>query len=103
MNNKDFPVPKPRKNFNSTELQKRRMQGRNTPVELQRSAYHNHTDLTNAKDIQNTGREGLSGPSQLGVFPRGQAPLAKTLGGGYYFVPPIPKKKISEIGEQFFT
>ena len=25
-----------------------------------------------------------------------------TIGGGYYFVPPIKKKKISEIGQQFF-
>ena len=25
-----------------------------------------------------------------------------TLGGGYYFVPPIPNKRISDIGEQFF-
>jgi len=25
-----------------------------------------------------------------------------TLGGGYYFIPPIPDKKISEIGQQFF-
>ena len=24
-----------------------------------------------------------------------------TLGGGYYFIPPIPKKRISEIGQQF--
>jgi hypothetical protein len=23
-------------------------------------------------------------------------------GGGYYFVPPIPKQKISDIGQQFF-
>ncbi len=25
-----------------------------------------------------------------------------TLGGGYYFIPPIPNKKISEIGQEFF-
>ena len=26
----------------------------------------------------------------------------QTLGGGYYFIPPIPGKRISEIGQHFF-
>jgi hypothetical protein len=53
-------------------------------------------------EIQNTGREGLAGPSELGVYPQGQPSITKTIGGGYYFIPPIPNKRISEITEQFF-
>jgi len=44
-------------------------------------------------DTQNTGREELAGPSELAIMP---------FGGGYYFIPPIPTKRISEIGQQFF-
>ena len=33
----------------------------------------------------------------------GQIPATFTLGGGYYFIPPIPHKRISELSEQFFT
>lgn len=32
----------------------------------------------------------------------GQIPGTITLGGGYYFIPPIPNRQISEISEQFF-
>jgi hypothetical protein len=53
-------------------------------------------------DTQNTGREGLSGPSKLGINPKGEALATVTLGGGYYFVPPIPGRKIAKITEQFF-
>ena len=58
--------------------------------------------LTIDDDTQNTGMDGLSGPSENGVYPQGQFPIATTIGGGYYFIPPIPNKKISEISEQFF-
>jgi Dyp-type peroxidase family len=53
-------------------------------------------------DTQNTGREGLAGPSELGVNPTGQFLAISPMGGGYYFVPPIPKKSIKDIGQQFF-
>ena len=53
-------------------------------------------------EIQNTGREGLAGPSELGLYPQGQPRITTTIGGGYSFVPPIPNKKICEITEQFF-
>jgi hypothetical protein len=36
------------------------------------------------------------------VYPQGEVPITVTLGGGYYFIPPLPKKKSSDIGEQFF-
>lgn len=32
----------------------------------------------------------------------GQIPGTLPLGGGYYFIPPIPNKRVSEISEQFF-
>ena len=48
------------------------------------------------------GREGLSGPSKLGVNPTGEYNVTVTLGGGYYFVPPIPGKDLTRISEQFF-
>jgi Dyp-type peroxidase family len=51
---------------------------------------------------QSTGREGLAGPSEHGTVPTGEFLAIVPLGGGYYFVPPIPNKKISEIGSQFF-
>ena len=35
--------------------------------------------------------------------PGGQIPATVTLGGGYYFIPPIPNKRISDLSEQFFT
>ena len=54
-------------------------------------------------DSKNTGKDGLSGPSELGVYPQGERSITFTLGGGYYFIPPIPNKKISDISEQFFT
>ena len=75
LNNKDFPVPKPRKNFNSTELQKRRQQGRLTQAELQMSRNSITTKVTIDDDTQNTGRDGLSGPSENGVYPQGQFPI----------------------------
>jgi Dyp-type peroxidase family len=53
-------------------------------------------------DTQNTGREGLAGPSELGVYPSGQFLAIVPMGGGYYFVPPIPNKRMKYIGQQFF-
>ena len=32
-----------------------------------------------------------------------QIPATVTLGGGYYFIPPIPNKRISDLSEQFFS
>jgi Dyp-type peroxidase family len=102
LNNENFPVPQQRKNFNSLELQRRREQGRFTVAE-QKMLRSRTTDKNTIDDnTQNTGREGFSGPSENGVYPQGQFPLTTTFGGGYYFVPPIPRRKISEISEQFF-
>jgi Dyp-type peroxidase family len=56
---------------------------------------------------QQTGREGLAGPSEHGTVTSGEFLAIMPLGGGYYFVPPIPlaqgKPRIEEIGQQFFT
>jgi Dyp-type peroxidase family len=111
LNNKSFPVPHQRKHFNTQELATRYQHGRFTVAELRRRGaagiYPSHNDsLFNQSrdpDVQNTGREGLSGPSELGVYPEGRMPVTVSLGGGYYFIPPIPNKKISEISEQFFA
>jgi Dyp-type peroxidase family len=59
-------------------------------------------DLSLVPDTQNTGREGLAGPSEHGVIPTGEFLAAVPLGGGYYFIPPIPNKSIKDIGQQFF-
>jgi Dyp-type peroxidase family len=118
LNNKDFPTPKSRP-FTKHELDKRHSQGRFSPDELQRLArsdtsdrqllgLHNQGVLksklqeTKDQDTQNTGREGLSGPSELGVVPTGDLIAIIPFGGGYYFVPPIPNRRISDIGQQFF-
>ena len=59
-------------------------------------------DLSLVSDTQNTGREGLAGPSEHGVIPTGEFLAIVPYGGGYYFVPPIPNKSIKDIGQQFF-
>ena len=100
LNNVNFPVPRQRKSFNHIEVVKRRQQGRLTTPELQ--ALNKNIKYHVDDNTQNTGRDGLSGPSENGVYQDGQFPVTITLGGGYYFIPPIPRKKISEIGEQFF-
>jgi Dyp-type peroxidase family len=58
---------------------------------------------TNDPRTQETGREGLSGPSLNGVNVDGEQVSTVALGGGYYFVPPIPDQNIAEIGQQFFS
>jgi Dyp-type peroxidase family len=110
LDNKNFPVPDLRKNFSTQELARRHEYGRYTEAELRRGTfgpYSSHNDsqvnLSRDPDAQNTGREGLSGPSELGVYPQGQFSVTVTHGGGYYFIPPIPNRKISHIGEQFFA
>jgi Dyp-type peroxidase family len=103
LNNKNFPIPERRKNFNSQELQERRQQGRLTLAELKMWENSGAARLNIEGDTQNTGRDGLSGPSENGVYQQGQFPITTTLGGGYYFIPPIPEKKISNISEQFFN
>jgi Dyp-type peroxidase family len=107
--NKNFPVPTQRKNFNTQELLRRRQFGRFTVDEIRKGypgQYPHNYDLlvkeSHDPDAQNTGKEGLSGPSEIGIYPAGQSQITITLGGGYYFIPPIPDRKISNIGEQFF-
>jgi Dyp-type peroxidase family len=115
-NSKNFPVPSPRPNFTNQEIAKRHSQGRFTldelenllPQERKLLGLENQEDFDKAikeaqnEDTQNTGREGLAGPSELGVITTGEFLATIPLGGGYYFVPPIPNKKIANIGEQFF-
>jgi Dyp-type peroxidase family len=52
--------------------------------------------------LHNSGKEGLSGPSENGVNPHGSLIATIPLGGGYYFVPPVPKGGITQIGQTFF-
>jgi Dyp-type peroxidase family len=99
LNNENFPVPQQRKNFNSIEIQQRLKQGKTSEPKLHKTSLYVPSGNT---DTQSTGREGLSGPTELGVFPERMPPITLTLGGGYYFIPPIPKKTISNIGNQFF-
>jgi deferrochelatase/peroxidase EfeB len=97
MNNRNFPVPE-RRRFNPNERKIRRQY-----MEFPNAAQDDlMTDGLVDPDSQNTGKEGLSGPSENGVYPSGQLQVTHTLGGGYYFVPPIPNKKIADIAEQFF-
>jgi deferrochelatase/peroxidase EfeB len=118
LNNKNFPTPASRP-FTKHEMNKRHSQGRFNPDEIQQLAksdiskrqllgLHEYEVLKEkvqeAKDVdtQNTGREGLSGPSELGVVPTGDLVAAIPFGGGYYFIPPIPNHRIENIGQQFF-
>jgi Dyp-type peroxidase family len=91
LNNEDFPVPSLRKKLTQEELARRQLSYTCSGV-VSSATIHN----------QNTGRDGLSGPSELAAYPQGQVAVTTATGGGYYFIPPIPNKKISEISEQFF-
>ena len=113
LNNENFPVPERRKNFRVAELNKRRKKSLYISNQINRpqlgvealegsSKESSRIDPNSGVSAQNTGREGLSGPSELGVYPTGEFPVTVSIGGGYYFVPPIPNKKISNITEQFF-
>jgi Dyp-type peroxidase family len=115
LNNKSFPIPGPRP-FTKQELIERHKRGRFSVAELnnltleQKQALGLDDPATFAAaiaeagdpDTQNTGREGLEGPSELGVKPAGDFLAIVPFGGGYYFVPPIPNKSIKMIGQQFF-
>jgi hypothetical protein len=108
-----------RRPFTTHELKKRHSQGRFSPNEIQQIArfdlskkqvlglddYQVLQDKireTKDPDTQNTGREGLAGPSELGVTPTGDFLAVIPFGGGYYFIPPIPDEGIHNIGQQFF-
>ncbi len=117
LNNKDFPSPKERL-FSKQEMNERRSEGRYSLQELELIQYgtskrhllglddndvlREKIDTTNHRDAQNTGREGLAGPSQLGAVPTGEFLATIPFGGGHYFIPPVTNKNISEIGQQFF-
>ena len=110
INNKNFPVPNLRKNLNRRESESGLLHGLYTKDQLRKRMQGNSptSPMTALKTIEDsgalsTGKDGLSGPSELGAHPEGQYPITVTLGGGYYFIPPIPHKKISEITEQFFS
>ena len=51
---------------------------------------------------QNTGKEALAGPSVLGVIPTGEFLTTVPFGGGYYYISPIPNRRVADIGQQFF-
>lgn len=106
-----------RRPFNEREHTLRRQSGRLTVSELKGLGgaerkvlgLEDQDDYTKALEDaadprrQQTGREGLAGPSEHGVTPTGEFLAIVPLGGGYYFVPPIPNRNIEEIGQQFFT
>ena len=116
LNNKNFPIPEKRKNFSKQELADRHRHGRFSVIELQglgsveratlgmdSKIYKEAIEEAHDPDAQNTGREGLTGPSKLGIHPHGEFSSAVSLGGGYYFIPPIPNKSLPDIADQFFV
>lgn len=115
LNNKDFPVPQSRAGFTDNESIKRHLKARFTVEEIralsseQRQAlgwyghsYESAIEEAEDKNAQNTGKDGLSGPSKLGIYPVSHLSATITLGGGYYFVPSIPSQDLSLIGQPFF-
>jgi Dyp-type peroxidase family len=115
LNNWNFPVPEVRKNYTQEELSSRQVQSRSNwkpvggtgPYQWTPRSFDIASNTTKSREmldinIMNTGKEGLAGPSQLGIYPRGDLVVTVPQGGGYYFIPPIPNHKISEIGQQFF-
>jgi Dyp-type peroxidase family len=115
LNNKNFPVPEARPGFTEVELEQRHSRGRFTVEELKALSLEQRRflglegeNLTKAlresmnRDTQNSGREGLTAPSELGIYPLPSLPATTAMGGGYYFIPPIPSNDASKIGQQFF-
>jgi Dyp-type peroxidase family len=111
----DFPVPSVRP-FTRAELDQRHRGGRFTVEELKAMGPEARALVGLADDdaladaieeasdpaASRTGRDGLAGPSENGVTPTGEFLAAVALGGGYYFVPPIPDRDVAQIGKQFF-
>ena len=90
LNNEKFPVPDQRKNFRPEELARGHYYDRFTNFELRKEHISYSNSLLNSSygaESQNTGREGLSGPSEIGVFPDGQFIATIPVGGGYYYYP----------------
>lgn len=118
LNGKKFPTPGIRR-FTRQETNSRRSHGCFTPEELEELKRDNlgnqyfglddrYTLIDKTKeskddDTQETGKEGLAGPSKLGIIPRGDFLATIPYGGGYYFLPPIPDRSIKDIGQQFFN
>jgi Dyp-type peroxidase family len=119
LNNLNFPVPEKRI-FTPNEQKNRRLEGRYSESDLRTMkqkdpnfnflsliGIENDNDFADAMeeaqkmDTQNTGREGLAGPSESGVNPSGEFLAIVPFGGGYYFVPPI-LSTFTNIAEQFF-
>ena len=117
LNNKNFPTPE-RRRFTKQERDRRHSQGRFSARELDHlmsdsshlkqlgmvsdDMFREIREQTDNHDAQCTGREGLSGPSELGVTATAGFLAIIPFGGGYYFIPPIPNTGISDIGQQFF-
>jgi Dyp-type peroxidase family len=118
LNNEKFPVPELRRASNTEEgiaktnpqLVQYALKRPNVGLSENKAlwllgrdpgSYRTLDPIDNGKQF--TGREGLAGPTELGAYPDGQFSVIRTLGGGYYFVPPIPKTGISGISEQFFS
>ncbi len=110
-----FPVPIVRP-FTDRENDNRHSHGRFTADELNEltanerklvglsdpDAFADALKTAAEEETQQTGGEGLAGPSEHGVTPTGEFLAIVPLGGGYYFVPPIPNKDIAAIGQPFF-
>ena len=111
LNNKNFPVPSPRTTFSNHELAERHSRGRFTSKELnsltpsQRKLlgledehlFKEAKESAQNSNTQNTGREGLSGPSELGTIPSGQFLATVPLGGGYYLYPRSQRKVLQRL------
>jgi hypothetical protein len=117
LNDKNFPAQGQRP-FTKHELSDRHSQGRFSPRELDQIRFDpskrqllglddtrvlkDKLEETKDPDTQNTGREGLAGPSELGVVPTGEFLTIIPFGGGYYYIPPIPNGRVADLGQQFF-
>jgi hypothetical protein len=115
LNDPAFPVPSVRP-FTQSEIEDRHRHGRFTVAALQAmtpgerelcglrsdEAFADALAEAAAPEALATGREGMAGPSENGVTASGLSLAVVPLGGGYYFVPPIPDRDVSRIGQQFF-
>ncbi|TVP40356.1 Dyp-type peroxidase [Candidatus Nitrosocosmicus arcticus] len=88
LNNKNFPPSTSKKDLN-----------RDSSMAATYSAFHKAGYSKNGSKLN----PGQSEPETALKHPGGEIPATVTLGGGYYFVPPIPDKRISDLSEQFFT
>jgi Dyp-type peroxidase family len=93
-------VPERRTTTKDTGLSALGLPETNVPY-LNLGSYRRVLEEETNPNFYSTRRGGPSGPSKPGLASQSE-PLVRVLGGGYYFVPPVPARNFPAIAERFF-